>query len=370
MKKILLLVLVLGLFIKNSGKKEETEQRGIFISYIELKEILEKKTGQEQKQEIKKMIKNVKEIKGNMIILQVRANQDALYRSGIFPYMISSNEDLLSIFIEESHQENIKVIAWINPYRVSTTNKEIEEDSPLYQYKDTDVFYRGQGVFLNPAKKETEDLIINGVKEILEYEVDGILMDDYFYPSDDIDKEEYEDYKNNYTNISLQEYHYQVINQMIRKVHSICKQKNVKFGISPDGNINNNLTKHYADIKTWLKEKDYVDFIMPQLYYGFYNSTQGYVKVLKEWESLVKNDDIQFYVALAFYKVGVEDNYANAGRKEWLENDDIMMREILLSRNTKNYKGYALFRYNYIFNNTLFTNNTEKELENMKKVIK
>lgn len=370
MKKILIIVLLLGLLINNSGTKEEIEQRGIFISYIELKEILNNKSDKEQRQEIIRMLSNLKNIKGNMIILQVRANQDALYKSSIFPSMVSSNEDLLNVFLEESHQRNIKVIAWINPYRVSTTNKEIDKYSPLYQYKDTNIIYKGQGVFLNPAKEETEKLIIKGVEEILKYNVDGLLMDDYFYPSDDIDKEEYEEYKKNHETITLQEYHFQVINQMIKKVHLLCKQEGVKFGISPDGNINNNLTIHYADIKTWLKEKDYVDFIMPQLYYGFYNSTQGYSKVLKEWESLLENEEISFYVALAFYKVGVEDKYANAGRKEWLENDDIMMREILLSRNTKNYKGYALFRYNYVFNNNLYTNNTEKELKNMKKVIK
>ena len=72
MKKIIIIVLLLGLLINNSGTKEEIEQRGIFISYIELKEILDNKSNKEQRQAIIKMLNNLKNIKGNMIILQVR----------------------------------------------------------------------------------------------------------------------------------------------------------------------------------------------------------------------------------------------------------------------------------------------------------
>ena len=70
---------------------------------------------------------------------------------------------------------------------------------------------------------------------------------------------------------------------MIKKVYTVCKKKNIKFGISPDGNIDNNYHKNYADVRTGLKSSEYLDFIMPQIYYGFYNSTKGYTKVTKEF---------------------------------------------------------------------------------------
>ena len=66
--------------------------------------------------------------------------------------------------------------------------------------------------------------------------------------------------------------------------------------------------------------------------------------------NLIENKDIELYIALAFYKVGMEDKYAKSGFNEWIDNDNIIMREILLSRNLKNYKGFSLFRYENIFN--------------------
>ena len=117
-----------------------------------------------------------------------------------------------------------------------------------------------------------------------------------------------------------------------------------------------------------MSKDGYIDFIMPQIYYGFYNSTKGYYKVLKKWESLLKNDNIDLLIALAFYKIGKEDNYAKDGIFEWIENNNIIMREILLSRNAKNYTGYALFRYDFIFNDNYINNFTKEELKYLKKI--
>ena len=108
---------------------------------------------------------------------------------------------------------------------------------------------------------------------------------------------------------------------------------------------------------------------MPQIYYGFYNSTKAYTNVIKEWEDLLKNN-IDLYIALAFYKVGVEDKYAKDGRDEWILNDNIIMREVILSRNLKHYKGFSLFRYDNLFDVNHYTNNSLEELNNLKKIIK
>ena len=93
-------------------------------------------------------------------------------------------------------------------------------------------------------------------------------------------------------------------------------------------------------------------------------------KVIEEWESIILDDSVKLRVALAFYKNGSIDKWAKSGSDEWILNDDIIMREVLLSRNSKNYKGFSLFRYNHIFNEDSFTNNTVKEIENLKKIIK
>lgn len=383
MKKILVIIVLSIVLISNikldrTSIKKEEETRAIFVSYIELNKYIKGNDYEISKRNIRKIIKNIKRLKCNTIILQVRSASDAIYKSNIYPMSLNivNTEyddyfDVLDYFIKESHKSNVKVIAWINPYRIRTTcdKTTITEKNPAYKYLDTDIVYINNGIYYNPSKQETEDLIIKGVEEVLNYDVDGILFDDYFYPDNNIDKKDYEEYIKNNEFIEEKNYRLNIVNKMIKRVYKTCKNKNIKFGISPDGNIDNNYNKNYADVKSWLKSNEYIDFIMPQIYYGFYNSTRDYIKVTKEWENLIENKDIELYIALAFYKVGMEDKYAKSGFNEWIDNDNIIMREILLSRNLKNYKGFSLFRYENIFNEEIYTKTSIKEIENLKKIL-
>lgn len=383
MKKILVIIILSIVLISNikldrTSIKKEEETRAIFVSYIELNKYIKGNDYEISKRNIRKIIKNIKRLKCNTIILQVRSASDAIYKSNIYPMSLNivnteydDYYDVLDYFIKESHKSNVKVIAWINPYRIRTTcdKTTITEKNPAYKYLDTDIVYINNGIYYNPSKQETEDLIVKGVEEVLNYDVDGILFDDYFYPDNNIDKKDYEEYIKNNEFIEEKNYRLNIVNKMIKRVYKTCKNKNIKFGISPDGNIDNNYNKNYADVKSWLKSNEYIDFIMPQIYYGFYNSTRDYIKVTKEWENLIENKDIELYIALAFYKVGMEDKYAKSGFNEWIDNDNIIMREILLSRNLKNYKGFSLFRYENIFNEEIYTKTSIKEIENLKKIL-
>lgn len=383
MKKILVIIILSIVLISNikldrTSIKKEEETRAIFVSYIELNKYIKGNDYEISKRNIRKIIKNIKKLKCNTIILQVRSASDAIYKSNIYPMSLNivnteydDYYDVLDYFIKESHKSNVKVIAWINPYRIRTTcdKTTITEKNPAYKYLDTDIVYINNGIYYNPSKQETEDLIVKGVEEVLNYDVDGILFDDYFYPDNNIDKKDYEEYIKNNEFIEEKDYRLNIVNKMIKRVYKTCKNKNIKFGISPDGNIDNNYNKNYADVKSWLKSDEYIDFIMPQIYYGFYNSTRDYIKVTKEWENLIENKDIELYIALAFYKVGMEDKYAKSGFNEWIDNDNIIMREILLSRNLKNYKGFSLFRYENIFNEEIYTKTSIKEIENLKKIL-
>ena len=375
---VLSIVLISNIKLDRTSIKKEEETRAIFVSYIELNKYIKGNDYEISKRNIRKIIKNIKRLKCNTIILQVRSASDAIYKSNIYPMSLNivnteydDYYDVLDYFIKESHKSNVKVIAWINPYRIRTTcdKTTITEKNPAYKYLDTDIVYINNGIYYNPSKQETEDLIVKGVEELLNYDVDGILFDDYFYPDNNIDKKDYEEYIKNNEFIEEKNYRLNIVNKMIKRVYKTCKNKNIKFGISPDGNIDNNYNKNYADVKSWLKSNEYIDFIMPQIYYGFYNSTRDYIKVTKEWENLIENKDIELYIALAFYKVGMEDKYAKSGFNEWIDNDNIIMREILLSRNLKNYKGFSLFRYENIFNEEIYTKTSIKEIENLKKIL-
>ena len=393
MKKIIIgifLVLTLILFSRddtsnNTSKVLEAnslkeEKRGLFFSYIELEKYVKDSNFSKMKKNIDNVISNVKKMNFNLLVLQVRSASDAIYESSIFPWSnsISQEEgvksiDVLAYFLQVAHKEGIDVYAWVNPYRVRTNDdvSSISEKNPAYKYIGTDTLYVGGGIYYNPSKKEVVDLIVEGVREIVDnYEVDGVIFDDYFYPNNEIDIKDYENYLLTNENISKTEYNLMIVSNMVEKVHEVCKGKNVLFGVSPEGNINNNYEKNFADVKLWLKSDLYIDFIMPQIYYGFFNETQSFPKVLEEWSNLIANKNIKMLVALAFYKVGRFDEYAKSGGNEWLNNDNIIMKEIISSRNIKQYEGFCLFRYGFLFDESLYSNTSLQEINNMQKILK
>lgn len=383
MKKIFIaLLLIIVIFSCGFNKKPEEnrkkEIRGIFISYIDEKQYITKDQNQ-TKENINNIIENVKENKFNLIILQVRSNADALYNSKIFPFsqIINGKEgedyfDVLEYFIEKSHENNIELYAWINPYRIRTSNdiSSITEKSPAYKYLNTDYIYMDNGIFFNPSKQEVEDLVNDGVEEIVKnYDVDGILFDDYFYPADDIDTNDYYEYLENNSYIDKKTFHLNIINKMIKRIHKTCHDHGVVFGVSPDGNINNNYSFLYADIYKWVSEDGYLDFIMPQIYYGFFNETLPFYNTIKEWDSIIKIDDLKLIIALALYKSGNIDKYAKSGSEEWINNDDIIKREVLLSRNLKHYAGFSIFRYNFMFLEDDQNPNIKNEIKNLQEIL-
>lgn len=343
-------------------KSNPVESRGIFISYIECLNHLKNKSEIETKSEINNIIDNVKKYHFNRIYLQVRPFSDSIYNSEIFPssYTIVSNQgdkpsiDVLAYFISQAKKNNIELYAWINPYRISndTNTTKLSNTNPAYKWLNTNnvKIIKDKGIFYNPSSEEVINLIIEGVKEIVRnYKIDGILLDDYFYPDDTIDLENYQKVA---SQISLTDYRLNKVNELVSGIYKSIKEINnkIQFGISPDGNLDNNYNIHYADVKTWLSEDGYIDYIMPQLYYGFNNETRPFIKTLNEWNSLIKNDT-KLITALSLYKAGTIDKYAKAGKYEWIENSNIIRKQIQVARNIINYTGYAIFRYDYFINN-------------------
>ena len=170
---------------------------------------------------------------------------------------------------------------------------------------------------------------------------------------------------------SLEDFRRDNINKLIRKTYEKIKEVNsdVLFGISPSGNMNNNYNAEYLDIN-YLIENKIVDFIMPQIYYGFDNTNLPFVNTVNSWSNLVKDTNIKFYVALALYKSGLEDKYAKTGINEWINNNDIISKQIIVSRNTYNYEGFSIFRYDYLFNSKKDNKQLLDEVFYVKKLLK
>lgn len=383
MKKILyifiaVLIFCIAFFIINKIKIdgssltmfEKEKTKGVFISYIEF-ELFDNKNEEETKKEIDKMINKVKEYNLNTIYLHVRPFSDSIYYSNIFPssrYIVSKEGDelsfdLLDYFINSAHKNNIEIHAWINPYRISnqTDINVISKTNPAYKWLNTNnvKIIEGKGIYYNPASSEVIDLIVSGIKEIIDnYSVDGIIFDDYFYPDKTIDLDNYELVKDT---ISIDDYRLNNVNLLIKKVYQTIKNKdsNILFGISPQGNISNNYNECYADIYSWLKEENYIDYIMPQLYYGFENESKPFINTLNEWIKLIQNN-IKIIPALALYKSDKEDVYAKKGINEWINNSDIIGRQIKIIMDTY-CDGYSLFSYQ----NLLDTDNSNLKNEQM-----
>lgn len=385
MKKLILALIVVTIIIiyPYSPKKEEInekitplEEKGVFISYIDYAE-LKDKNANEMNEIITKMINNISYFGLNSIILQTTPFSDAIYPSEIYKssHVVVHREgdelpmDILQTFIDKAKEKNIYVYAWVNPFRIRNDNNigDINKDSYYYKWFETDnIEVTDKGIYLNPASEEVIEYITKGLEELCKkYEIKGVIYDDYYYPNDTIDLKTYEktDKKKN-----LKEYRIDNINNLIKKSNETIKKvnKNIQFGLSPSGNIENNLDKEYLDIKSILKT-DNIDIIIPQLYYGFNNSTKPYIKTLEDWNELNKKNK-NFYVALSLYKSGKIDSYAGKGENEWLENTDIIKKQILISRNVKKYKGFFIYRYENLFD---ITNNTnlEKEVSNLKALI-
>ena len=105
---------------------------------------------------------------------------------------------------------------------------------------------------------------------------------------------------------------------------------------APKGNIDINYNKQYADVKYWIEKEGYLDYIMPQVYYGFKNSVP-FAATVEEWADLASQSDVDLYIGLAAYKIGQEDQWAGEeGMDEWIvDGGDLLKRQLNFAENCK-----------------------------------
>ena len=343
------------------------ETKAVWISYLEYQSILQGKSKSQFTSNIKTMFNNLAKDGFNTVFVHVRSHSDAMYDSDIFPWSVyctgtegkDPGFDPLKIMVSEAHSAGLKIEAWINPYRVKGTSNtsKISERSPAYEWLNTGkVIVLDNGIYYNPADEEVIELIVSGVEEIVRnYDVDGIHFDDYFYPTtaESFDKTYYNDYKAGGGTLKLSAWRRQNVNILIKEVYSAIKAINssCRFGVSPAGNMEQNYNTLYCDVYTWVTSKGYVDYICPQIYFGFNNKSRPYLDVLSEFSSMITRNDVELIVGLAAYKAGAEDAYAgDNGKREWINNNDILARQIVAARNEEKYSGFALYRYDSLYN--------------------
>lgn len=338
------------------------EWRAVWVSYLEFAE-MDFSSESAFRADAAALMDNCLSLGLNTVIAQVRPFGDALYRSSLFPWShlctgVQGQDpgfDPLDVLLTEAHARGLSLEAWVNPYRLRSSASmppAIAENSLLNTHPEW-VCTVNEGAYLNPAIPEAADYVVQGVAELVQnYAVDGIHFDDYFYPTTDVafDAASYAQYQTGGGTMSLADWRRENVNQLVRAVYAAVKETDpeVVFGISPQGNMENNYDKQFIDVEEWLTEDGYIDYICPQIYFGFDNSTYPYAETVEAWSDLIEND-VQLYIGLSPYKIGTEDTYAGSGRWEWANSGDILARQVDTARQAEHYKGFSLFRYDSVF---------------------
>ncbi len=342
--------------------------KGIWVSYITLDMQNTDKSKEAFTSKINSIISKTKQSGFNTLIFQVRPFCDAIYKSEYYPWshILSGTQgknpeyDPLQIICDLCHENDISVHAWINPYRVKTkdTPEALHENNPYY-IDNSIGFVHNDAIYLDPSDKKAQQLIVDGVTEIIEnYDVDGIQFDDYFYPtdSDGVDDIKYTAYKESTDNpLSKEMWRAENVNTLIKKVYECVHNHSdeIVFGISPQGNINNNIIIG-ADVKKWCSTQGYIDYICPQIYFSLDNPSLAFEDSLNEWLNIPKHNNLKMYIGLAGYKGGTNEDEGT-----WLDNDDILKNEIEICKE-KNTDGIMMYSYE-----SFISEKNQKEIQNV-----
>lgn len=361
--------------------KESPKFVGTWITYKEIEKLCNESENEEQfKNNIKNIFITLKKYKVNNIFLHMRAFDDCFYSSSIFCVSNYCKDkqgnlkfDILKNFIEIANEYNISVHAWLNPYRIRNDNNidKIPKNSYAGELltensNDERIIVSENSIYYNPAYQEVQNYVLSGIREILEnYDVSGIHLDDYFYPTtnEEIDKKIYNDYIRNGGVLNLADFRRNAVNSLISSIYSLVKSydENLLVSISPSADIEKNYNNSYADVKLWAQSNSYIDILIPQLYYGYNHSTMPFNDLLNEWMAL-QNDNTKIVIGLAVYKAGFEDIYAQEGNNEWIENYDIIAKQISYA-NSVNAFGWSYFSSSYLYEN--MSEHLEKEKSNI-----
>lgn len=346
MKKIFSILMMICLIIGSMStqvfaKINHEEVRAVWISTVYNLDYPSTKNNEEaQKREFIQKLDELQAIGMNTVVVQVRPKGDALYESSINPWsdVLTGVQgkhpgyDPMTFMIEETHKRGMSFHAWLNPYRVTTSGTDVtalSSNHPARLNPSWTISYNN-ALYYNPELPEVKAHIVDTVEEIVvNYDVDAIHFDDYFYPSNyPLPAGEGRDgvVANNRR---------EHINDMVRQVSKAIKKidKNVLFGISPTGIWKNDLSditgsstggseSYYtvaADTRTWI-QNEWIDYVVPQIYWETGHKVADYETLVRWWSNEVKGTKVKLYIGQGIYKdvvaneittqLGINQNYS------------------------------------------------------------
>lgn len=333
-------------------------------------------TVEKQKAEMIAILDRMQSLNLNALILQVRPNGDALYDSNIEPWSgwltgtqgkaPSPMYDPLEFAIAESHKRNIELHTWFNPYRAKMPGERyplaanhIASMFPQYAYQYGDLLW------MDPGAQDVQDRAYNVIMDVVRrYDVDGIHIDDYFYPYPQEgvrfpDNATYAAYQNSGGTLGLADWRRKNVNDAIERIWNGIKAEkpHVKFGISPFGIYRPGKVKGivgldqydaiFADVKKWMDE-GWLDYLAPQLYWRIDPPQQSYPVLLDWW---VENNPMGRHIYAGNYLSQLEigrwplaefKNQVIASRKEGdrLSQGNIFFSMAMFSKNVRGVNEY------------------------------
>ena len=279
-----------------------------------------------QKEEMTQYLDVLQENNFNAVYFQVRSMCDAMYKSSYEPWSSyltgqrgrNPGWDPLAFVVEECHKRGLECHAWVNPYRWSSTSEgwETVPDRRLKNAKMLLSYTNSSGtttIILNPALEATNERIVNVCRELMEnYDIDGIIFDDYFYPSGiptTSDAGDYNDWQASGTDLSFGDWRRANVNRMVAEVYNMIQEvdPSCKFGISPAGAActdaavaaRHGISKMpvasdwqyngiFSDPVAWLEEGT-IDYISPQIYWKTNHSTNPFGPMTEWWSTVASH---------------------------------------------------------------------------------
>lgn len=352
------------------------ELRGVWISYLIWNEL--PKGEAEFQKAVNEMFDNCRSWGMNAVFVHARSHSDAMYPSSYYPWSkFASGQpgqalgyDPMAYMIQAAHERGLQFHAWFNPYRITGYLMPWEEVSEKSQAKiwlsDSDVsndrwvLKHDGAYYYNPSVKQVKDMVIQGVMEVVNnYDVDGIHFDDYFYPQlNDNDPTRWFDkpeYLAGGAKSGIAQWRRDQVSELVYGVNRAIKDSKPEllFGVSPQGYVTHLRSDQnlFVDIDRWMSQKGFVDYIMPQLYWGFETKTSSgeaapyaFDHNLETWIALKKKGDVELYLGLGLYRAGTDVKDYNEV-SEWLVQSDIIRRQVEAGRRSGEVAGTCFYSY-------------------------
>lgn len=360
--------------------------RGVWVSTVANIDVPKGLPENEYKEYLTKMIENIASYNINTIIFQVRPNNDAFYPSKLNPWSryITGEEgkdpgfDVLKYVIEEAKKHDIKVHAWMNPYRVSQASLDqlnmtkeeylatLAPNNFARLHPEHTILDGANKIILSPSHPEVIDFVTKTIMEVVDnYDVEGVHIDDYFYPYAKIPKErEQEDYLKYRLDETqcLDDFRRMNVNKMIKNIHDALKNsfsknnKKVLFGISPFAIYRTNsaileggwekgsynaagalqcYSELYSDVYLWMKE-NWIDYVVPQVYFPFERKDVTYHDLTKWWSDTCNETHTTLYIGMGLYQMGSNEVWQNPNEIE---------NQLRFNCNFNNVAGTIFFTY-------------------------